>query len=399
MLRRNARIFRCLPCFMLLIVLLAACAPNSGILSGGNWVSGGLAHQHIRALAVDANNPQNIYAGDEQGTVFVSADGGEHWTQYSSGLPASDPIHALSLDIPGKKLFAATGKGLFVSTDRARHWSVVPHLPPGSFTALAFDVEEPSLIFAGTATHGVFISNNDGASWRAVSNGLPSSAVINSLVVDPGHHQLWAATSAGVYRASDKAALWQPFNTGLPAGIVVNTVQPTAPSGGAQNLVYAGTNRGFFLSQDLGAHWSRGKENLSGTSVYCILIDFRSANATTVYIGTDVGAFRSDDSGQTWGAIATGLPKNQPVYALELGAQNYAQLFAAANDIYLYPGSGGGFDGTRILTIIIIVAFFFLLYYVTRRNQLKRAGPRRPQQPPAGAPQSEPTPPSQPKKP
>jgi photosystem II stability/assembly factor-like uncharacterized protein len=388
---------------MLLLMLLAACAPNSGILSGGNWVSSGLAGQHIRALAVDANNPQNIYAGDEQeGTVFVSADGGQRWTPYTSVLLVSDPIYSLSLDIPGKKLFAATAKGLFVSTDRARHWSAVQGLPAASFTALAFDVEAPALIYAGTATRGVFVSTNDGASWSAASNGLPVGAAINSLVVDPGHHQVWAATAAGIYRASDKATLWQSFNTGLPAGTIINTVQPTAPSGGAQNLVYAGTNRGFFLSQDLGAHWSPGKENLSGTSVNCILIDFRSANATTVYIGTDVGAFRSDDSGQTWGAIATGLPRNQPVYDLELGANNYAQLFAAANDIYLYPGNSGGFDATRVLTIIIIAAFFFLLYYVTRRNQLKRAGSRRPQLPPTDAQQpkpSQPTPPSQPKSP
>src|SRR5215469_18955050 len=68
-----------------LIVLFSACAPGSGIF-GGTWQSSGLQHQHIRALAVDPNNVQDIYAGDAENGVFVSTDAGAHWSQHSTGL-------------------------------------------------------------------------------------------------------------------------------------------------------------------------------------------------------------------------------------------------------------------------------------------------------------------------
>jgi ligand-binding sensor domain-containing protein len=376
--RRN-KLIPAVACLVLLLVSLAACAPNSGILGGGNWQASGLRNQYIRLLAVDPNDPKKIYAGSEQGAVFASADAAQHWQEQSSGLPLPDPLHALALDDAGKKLYAATDKGLFVSANAARSWSSAvtsaSGLPSDSYTALAFNVDAPNVVYVGTATHGVFMSIDKGVTWTGISNGLPQGAAIHDLELDPGQHQLWAATSAGVYRADEKGASWQAFNKGLPSNVVVNTVVPAAASGGARGLIYAGTTHGFFRSLDGGAHWSTGQETLAGTSIHYILIDFRSSNATTIYVGTDVGAIASDDSGQDWRGVATGMPKGQPVYALVLGDDNFAQLYAAANTVYEYPGSSGGLDATRIITILVILIFFFLLFRFTRHNQNKRRNP------------------------
>ena len=56
----------------IILLFLSACTSNSGIFAGGNWQSSGLPHQHIRALAVDFNNPQVIYAASSQGKNFTS---------------------------------------------------------------------------------------------------------------------------------------------------------------------------------------------------------------------------------------------------------------------------------------------------------------------------------------
>src|SRR6516162_3568593 len=114
---------------LLLMICLAACAQGSGIFAAGVWQSGGLQHQHIRALAVDPNNPQNIYAGDAQDGLFVSADAGIHWTQHSTGLHLPTTIRALGFDDPGKKLYAATDSGVFMSADAAQHWVQLRGLP------------------------------------------------------------------------------------------------------------------------------------------------------------------------------------------------------------------------------------------------------------------------------
>src|SRR5436309_8602570 len=92
--------------FLFFIILsFPACSSNGGIVGGGSWQSSGLSHQHVRVLAVDTNNAQNVYVGDEQGPIFASSDGGQHWMQRSTGLPLSNAIHALSFDATSKKLY------------------------------------------------------------------------------------------------------------------------------------------------------------------------------------------------------------------------------------------------------------------------------------------------------
>src|SRR5437868_15452861 len=109
----------------ILLVGLSACTSSSGILAGGSWQLSTLTHQHIRTLAVDTNNPQAIYAGDAQGKIFASSDGGLHWTERSVGLPLPSSINAISFDATGKRLYAATANGLFMSTDAVQPWSPV----------------------------------------------------------------------------------------------------------------------------------------------------------------------------------------------------------------------------------------------------------------------------------
>jgi ligand-binding sensor domain-containing protein len=366
---------------LLLPLALSACAPGTGILGGGNWQLSGLQHQHIRAFDVDFKNAQILYAGDAQNGVFVTTDGGQHWVSRSVGLPLPDTLYALSFDATGKKLYIATAKGIFVSADAAQHWNTVSTtraaLPVDSYTALAFDTTAPHTIYAGTAHHGVLLSTNDGATWSTAGNGLPAAAVINGLVFDSDQHQLWAATALGVYRSDDKGTTWQALNSGLPPGSVVNVVRVASMSGGPRGLVYAGANQGFFRSTDSGIHWMPSKESLSGTSIRAILVDFHYPS--TVYIGTDAGAFRSDDSGQNWGGIGPGLPRGQSVYAFILGATNYSQLFAAVNDVYLYPGASGGISLSRLVPLLLLLLMFYLLYRVAQRGRNRRRNMLKPE--------------------
>ena len=358
--------------FLPLLFCLAGCG-SGGILSGGGWQAGGLQNQQLRVLAVNGKNLQNLYVGNAQGHIFVSANAGQSWSERSVGLPQPDPISALSFDASNQKLYAATDKGLFTTTAGAARWSALsaPGLPTASFTALAFDTG--SVIYAGTASQGVYRSENNASSWTAVGKGLPAGAAVNELSSDPVQHQLWAVTTMGAYRSDDRGASWQLFNRGLPTGITINTIIAASTVGGTTGLLYMGTNHGIYFSQDSGAHWSAPQEALPGTSIHAILLDFRSTNVIALDIATDVGVFRSADNGQSWSSVASDLPKSAQIYALALGADNYAQLYAAGTGIYLFPGSGGGgIAPTRILPLILVVAFFFLLYWLSQRGRSRK---------------------------
>jgi ligand-binding sensor domain-containing protein len=368
---RNPPVISYIPLLTALIFLLAACAPGVGIFSSGTWQSGGLQHQHIRALTVDPNNPQNIYAGDAQNGVFTSTDGGLHWSQHSTGLPAATAIHALAFDDPGKKLYAASDAGVYVTATAALRWSAVPGLPADGYTTIAFDLKATQTLYVGTAHHGVLTSTNSGVSWSAAQAGLPAGVAINSLAFDPDVHQLWAATGMGVFRSPDDGKNWQALNAGLPAGINAFAVLPASIYGGDKSLVYLGTNQGFYRSQDDAARWDRTQTPLMRVNIYALLIDIHSAS--TMYVATNIaGVLRSNDNGQNWGAVAGGFSTNQPVYAIAQGASDYGQLFAAANDVYLFPGNSSTFDASRLIPLLLVVVFFFFLIRLTMRGRKRR---------------------------
>ena len=363
----GGHLYRIAMTLLFLVLGLTSCASNAGIFSGGRWQSGGLQHQHLRSLAVDPNNPQVIYAADTQDGVFASTNAGINWNQQSNGLTVPITIFALVFDDSGKKLYAAADKGIFVSADAGRDWIHLRGLPLESYTSLAFDLNAPHVIYVASEYEGVYVSTNDGSSWTAINKGLPSGIIIHSLAFDSVEQQLWAATNLGIYRSNNGDALWQVFNNGLPSNIVVNTILPAASSGGDKGLVFAGTNHGFFLSYDDGARWSQSQVSLAGTSVNAILIDYHTV--TTVYAGTDIGVLRSEDNGQNWGGIASGLPRDQAVQALAIGANGYNQLYAATNGIFLFPGNSSAFDPSQLFPILLILAFFFALYRFSTRGR------------------------------
>lgn len=391
-----------LPLLMLLALALASCAPNSGILGGGNWQESGLANQHIQTLAVDTNNSQNVYAGGAGGEVFVTTDGGQHWAEHDSGLPFPNSINQLAFDPSGKKLYAATSQGLFLSTDGAQHWEPVtsiahnPDLHNQNIVALTFDLNPPHSIYIATAT-SAYRSDNGGITWNPVADSPGAGATINALTYDSNDHQLWAATALGVYRYDGGNSSWQQLNNDMPAHIQVYAVQPADTSGGDPNLIFAGTGQGFFRSQDDGAHWAQSQQSLQRVQVHSIFVDFQQP--TTVYAGTTgVGVLQSNDSGQSWGGLGPDYPYSQPVYAIQMGGNGYGQLFAASNAVYFFPGSSGGLNPSHLLPIIIVVALFVLLYLFLRNRQQRRViaanQPRtpRPNAPPEPADSAQPAP-------
>ena len=353
--------------FLVVVICLTSCASTVGVFAGGKWQAGGLQHQQLLSLTVDPNNPQIIYAGDIQDGVFASTNSGTTWSQQSVGLPLPITIFALVFDDPGKKLYAATNLGIFVSANATIKWVHLSGLPVDSYSSVAFDLNASHVIYVASESHGVYVSGDDGSSWTAVNKGLPSGVIIHSLTFDSVEHHLWAATNLGAYRSDNDGGLWRVLNNGLPTGIIMNTILPAVSSGGEKGLVFAGTNHGFFLSHNDGSQWSQSQVILTGTSVNAILIDYHTV--TTVYAGTGIGVLRSDDNGQNWGGIASGLPRDQAVQALAIGANGYNQLFAATNGIYLFPGNSNAFDPSQIFPILLILAFFFVLYQFSTRGR------------------------------
>ncbi len=86
---------------------------------------------------------------------------------------------------------------------------------------------------------------------------------VNSAYASVDRHQL-QDFEPYIYRTRDRGKSWQRISSGLPAGVYVHSVKEDPARRG---LLFAGTERGAFLSFDDGDHWQPLQLNLPVTSV------------------------------------------------------------------------------------------------------------------------------------
>ncbi|MGH9524427.1 MAG: SBBP repeat-containing protein [Terriglobales bacterium] len=162
---------------------------------GVTWTAAntGLTNPDIYSVAVDFQNPNNVYAVTNRPhlMVFKSINGGGSWSQASPdwGLHWNlsfimDPTNPQTLYIGG------TCNELIKTTNGGQNWTFLS-IPTCAF-AMAVDPQNPQTIYIGSTSGSYFKSVNGGASWTTVSMLDPNSRPIAAnqvkvIAVDPSN--------------------------------------------------------------------------------------------------------------------------------------------------------------------------------------------------------------------
>jgi len=87
----------------------------------------GYTHRYVTSILADKKDSNTLFVGvvndRELGGVFVSHDGGQHWTQKSKGLDGRD-VFTLKQTSNGE-LVAGTNRGMFMLAHNASEWSPI----------------------------------------------------------------------------------------------------------------------------------------------------------------------------------------------------------------------------------------------------------------------------------
>jgi len=192
-----------------------------------NWDSPIVASRH---------HTGTLYLGGNR--VFALTNRGEYWKAISPDLSAQDPARIMT-----------TGSG-------AETFGVV-------FT-IAESPVQAGLLWAGTDDGKVWVTQDEGANWTDLTANLPPAAkglwmsrLAASHVDAKVAYLAVSGYRAGnyaplVYRTADSGKTWQSIAANLAADNPVRFVYEDPKS---QNLLFAGTEFGLFLSFDRGGSW------------------------------------------------------------------------------------------------------------------------------------------------
>jgi photosystem II stability/assembly factor-like uncharacterized protein len=166
----------------------------------------------VYALAPSYVHPGTIWAGTDDGFVWITRDGGAHWKNVTP--PALTPWSKIA-QIDASHFDDQTA---FVAVNRFRLDDLRPY---------------------------VYVTHDGGAHWRLAVDGLPRQPV-NAVRQDPVEpHLVYAATENGVSASFDAGVHWQSLQLALPHSSVRDLIVH------GSDVVIATHGRGFWILDDV----------------------------------------------------------------------------------------------------------------------------------------------------
>jgi photosystem II stability/assembly factor-like uncharacterized protein len=216
-----------------------------------NWLS---------PFFVSPHNPHILYMGGNK--VFRSVDRGDHWEEISPDLSDQKNIHGdvpyatiVSLDesplVPGL-LYAGTDDGnVWIKKDALSQWKKIDKgLPKKWVTRLVASKYKKERVYITLTGYReddfktyVFASEDNGEKWLSIKSNLPEEAV-NVIREDPDKENiLYLGTDLSVYVTVDRGKTWHSLKNNLPTNAVYDLrIHPRE-----KELIIGTHGRGVFL--------------------------------------------------------------------------------------------------------------------------------------------------------
>jgi photosystem II stability/assembly factor-like uncharacterized protein len=244
------------------------------------WGMADLKHrfQWTEPIVFSPHDPNTLYYAGE--VLFKTTDAGKSWTiispdltrndkskQQSSGGPITkdntgvevyDVIFSV-VESPAQKglIWAGSDDGLVhITRDGGGHWdNVTPKAMPewGTVSMIEASPTDPGTAYIAVERHRMddfapyaFKTNDFGKTWTPIIKGIPAATYVHAVRVDPKRKGLlYAGTERGVYVSFDDGANWQPMQLNLPMAPVNDLIVK------GDDLAVATHGRSFWVLDDL----------------------------------------------------------------------------------------------------------------------------------------------------
>jgi len=150
-----------------------------------------------------------------------------------------------------------------------------------NYGTLAYVLESPheaGVFYTGSDDGYVHITKDNGESWQNITPKNLGESLVNAIEVSPHDKAtVYLATTKykfndhtpALYKSTDYGKTWAAINTGIPYGAFTRVVREDPAR---KNLLYAGTEKGLYISWDGGKSWKPFQLNLPKTPITDIKI-------------------------------------------------------------------------------------------------------------------------------
>ena len=186
--------------------------------------------KRVIGIAIDANNPDDVYGAIEVGGLIASRDGGANWESITDGhytrLGPVD-LHGVQVNPTASGLvYIITQLAMFRSRNRGSGWEFVPieeMFEGGSYCrGLTIAPDDPKTMYlaagagggsapAGTEEAGILARSRDaGETWERVDLGEVAPSRMFQIAIDPAapSHIYCVARDGQVYSSDDGGESW-----------------------------------------------------------------------------------------------------------------------------------------------------------------------------------------------
>ena len=213
-------------------------------------------------------------------------------------------------------------------------------------------------ILVGTVGQGVLRSADGGETWGRVpiTQGLHSDAVVRTLAVYPQRpNDVFAGTDKGLYKSEDVGASWKLIDTPMNS----YTVWAMAVDADDPQLMYAGTGTptpaAFFRSVDGGQSWDKrpmeAAEECPAVGIPRVTgIAVDPTDRQSIWVGIEVDGVRhSADGGDTWETVNHGAIPNLDIHNVAVAAGPPKTVVVVVNnDVYTSVDNGASWKSIGV---------------------------------------------------
>ena len=274
--------------------------------------------------AFDPNNPKFVMGGSYQGTIdYLDQDSKEDKpmmaapVQYQA-LQPKDMKYRFNWNAPvvndpaDPGIFYHAANVLLKTADKGIHWEVIspdltrhdtskmgqsglPYTNEGAggenYGTIAYVAPSPNeagVIWTGSDDGLVYLTRDAGKTWNNVTPAGLKECLVNCIEIS-AHDKATAyiATTRfkfddpapAIYKTTDYGKSWTNISSGIPYGAYTRCIREDDVQ---KDLLYAGTETGFYISYDGGRTWRHRQLNLPVTPITDLMVHKGNLIAATM---------------------------------------------------------------------------------------------------------------------